>query len=67
MNRETELAIKLLRSNKNYIQDVKNAGNTHNTVAGSVLSVQHQIPRQYAERAVAEALRVIQLRDLDKY
>ncbi|HEX6993070.1 MAG TPA: hypothetical protein VF339_02895 [Gammaproteobacteria bacterium] len=52
-------ALKILRANPHYLADARRFAAVHNTVAGSVLSLTLEVPRQYAEQAVREALAVL--------
>lgn len=52
----TALARDLLRASPEYLADARTGVAVSNTVVGSVLSLVHSIPRQYAEQAVARAL-----------
>lgn len=58
MNKETRLALALLRAAPDYVQDARESGG--NTAVGAVLSLPpHNMPRQVSEAAVAEALAVL--------
>jgi hypothetical protein len=54
-----KIALELMRGNQKYIDDARAGAPVGNSVVGSLLSIQHQIPRQYGEAAVAEALRIL--------
>jgi len=54
-----KIAVELLRGNETYIADARAGAPVGNSVVGSLLSIQHQIPRQYGEAAVVEALRIL--------
>lgn len=55
----TKHALKLLRGNDEYIADAREGARVGNSVVGSLLSIQHKAPRQYAERAVEDALNIL--------
>ncbi len=50
------LALGLLRESPEYLTDARQGAPVGNSVVGSLLSTLHGVPRQYAERAVAEAI-----------
>jgi hypothetical protein len=58
-NHALRLALELLRGNDTYIADARAGAPVGNSVVGSLLSLQHSIPRQYAEEAVRHALTII--------
>jgi hypothetical protein len=51
-----QLALKLLRESPTYLEDARQGAHVGNSVVGSLLNIQHQIPRQVAEQAVLEAI-----------
>lgn len=53
-------ALKLLRQNPQYLTDARQGSIAGNSVAGAVLSLTLQVPRAYAEKAVREALDVLE-------
>lgn len=57
--RAVTIALELLRDSPEYTQDAREGAPIGNSVVGSLLSLQHQIPRQYGEAAVVEALRIL--------
>ena len=58
-DRATAIALQLLRDNEPYIDDARAGANLSNSVVGSLLSIQHGIPRQYAEEGVRAALAIL--------
>lgn len=54
-----KIALELMRGNQKYIDDAREGAPVGNSVVGSLLSIHHQIPRQYSEAAVVEALRIL--------
>ena len=59
-NRATTLALELLRSSPEYLDDARQGAPVSNSVIGSLLSLPpHSIPRQYAEEGVREALALL--------
>jgi len=52
-------AIAMLRADADYLADARAGVLVDNSVVGSILSAETGTPRQYAEQAVAEALRRI--------
>jgi hypothetical protein len=59
MNPETKLALDLLRGSPEYVSDAREGAPVGNSVVGSLLSLQHGIPRQYAEKAVLDAVGIL--------
>jgi len=57
--REVRLALAMLRESPEYVADARVGAPVGNSVAGSLLSLFHGIPRQYAEPAVVQALRLL--------
>ena len=57
--RETRLALALLRESPEYVEDARKGAPVGNSVVGSLLSVFHQVPRQYGEQAVRQALALL--------
>jgi hypothetical protein len=58
--RNVALALEMLRGSPEYVEDARAGAPVGNSVVGSLLSLPpHSIPRQYAEQAVAEALRAL--------
>lgn len=64
MSNAKQLAADLITSEE-YGLDAAEGCEIGNSVAGSILSIVHGIPRQYAEQAVREALREIEAEDAD--
>lgn len=58
-DRDTELALQLLRESPEYVEDAREGAPFNNTVVGSVMNLTHGIPRQYAEAAVRDALELL--------
>lgn len=56
MTREEKLALDLLRESPQYAEDARVGAPVGNSVIGSLLSIQHGVPRQVAEQAVLRAL-----------
>jgi len=56
---DVERALSLLRANPEYVDDARVGAPIGNSVAGSVLSLTYGTPRQYAERAVVEAVAIL--------
>jgi hypothetical protein len=57
LERETRLALELLRDDRELIDDARFGAKLGNSVAGSLLGLTYGIPRQYAEAAVVLALK----------
>ena len=58
-DRANRLALTVLRESPEYLDDAREGCKVGNSVVGSLLSLQHGIPRQYAEQAVADAVAII--------
>jgi len=58
-DRAVQLALGMLRESDQYTQDAREGAPVGNSVVGSLLSTLHGVPRQYAEPAVVEALRIL--------
>ena len=56
MTREGEIALAMLRESPDLVEDARVGARVGNSVVGSVMSLVHHIPRQYAEAGVREAL-----------
>lgn len=52
-------ALKLLRESPEYLADAREGARVGNSVAGSLLSLQFQAPRQYTEQAVLHAVSIL--------
>jgi hypothetical protein len=55
-SRAVQLALVMLRGEPGYIADARAGAPVGNSVVGSLLSLLHGVPRQYAEPAVMQAL-----------
>ena len=60
MDRDTDLALRLLRGEDKLIDDARLYAPVGNSLAGSLLSTMYRMPRQYAEAAVRRALAVLE-------
>jgi hypothetical protein len=59
MSSPTQIALALLRESPEYLEDAREGAPVGNSVVGSLLSLVHKVPRQYAEQAVLEAIGII--------
>ena len=59
MDDKVEVALAMLRGEDAYIADARKFARIGNSIVGSLMYLFHQIPRQYAERAVLAALRIL--------
>lgn len=59
MNGPTQIALALLRESPEYLDDAREGAPVGNSVVGSLLSLVHHVPRQYAEQAVRDAIAII--------
>lgn len=53
------LAAQMMRHNPEYLADAARGAPVGNSVVGSLISLLHGVPRQYAEPAVFEAARAL--------
>ena len=51
------MALAMLRGSPEYLADARIGAPAGNSVVGSLLSILHRVPRQYAEPATLEAVR----------
>lgn len=59
MSSPTTIALAMLRESPEYLQDAREGAPVGNSVVGSLLSLVHRVPRQYAEQAVLDAIEII--------
>jgi hypothetical protein len=57
--RHVRHALALLKEDPEYVDDAREGAPVGNSVVGSVMNLTLGIPRQYAEAAVREALRLL--------
>lgn len=57
--RIVQLALKMLCDSPEYAEDARQGAPVGNSVIGSLLSLLHNVPRQYAEPAVLRALKIL--------
>jgi len=67
MDRElTKIAVRMLkRAPKRIIADARKGARVNNSVVGSLISLEYKVPRWAAERAVREALAIIDAKGCD--
>ena len=53
-------ALKLLRANPHYLEDARQGSLVGNSIAGSILALTLEVPREYAEHAVREAMSALE-------
>jgi len=62
----TQIALRMLRqAPERIIADARKGAQVNNSVIGSLISLQYRVPRWAAERAVREALAIIDAKEKD--
>jgi hypothetical protein len=58
-------ALQMLRANPRYAADARAGARVNNSIVGSLLSIEHRAPRWATERAVRQALAILDEEDED--